>query len=212
MNYYYDLVLNFSNQKPYKFYEWKLDDHLLEIKKIPIYKISESNLKSLVSYEGLVEKSFLDKIKNRTIYKVDGKIKAILYCALFTDTKFSIAVLFDENGYIVKRSYLLLEDELNIIEIGFSLKKEKLVFHKEKKLIFNNYLRQEEDMKKIIKKELEKSYQEKNNSKLIYYYLEWFNKYNSNVEEIYLTMINELDKKEIKDIDKIYNLVLLSIG
>ena len=212
MNYYYDLVLNFSDQKMYKFYEWKIDDQFLEIKKIPIYKVSESKILSLISYNGIVEKEFLNKIKNRTIYKENGKTKTISYCSLFTDTKFSIAIIFDEKGHVLQRSNLLLEDELNIIEIGFSLKKEKLIFHKEKPVVLNDYLRQEEEMKAIIKKEIEKSYKEKNNSKLIYYYLEWFNKYNPNIEKIYLLMINELDKKDVKDIDRVYNLVLSTIS
>ena len=38
MDYIYDIVLNF-NDDYYEFYEWKQEDKIINIKKIPIYKI-----------------------------------------------------------------------------------------------------------------------------------------------------------------------------
>ena len=208
MNYYYDLCLNLKKDNPYKFYEWELDDELIEIKKIPLFKISESVLNNIYKYNGKIDEVFLKKIKNKTTYKKDGVIKTIMYAVIFTDTKSSIAIEFDEKGDIIKRSYLLLEDELNTIEIGFSLKKEKIILLKKEKIIYVNNLRQEELMRKKIKEELNNSFYNKEYNKIIYYHLEWFKKYNDNIKYIYKKMLNELEKQHINDLEIIYNLVL----
>ena len=147
MNYYYNLTLNY---KWLQFYEWTFEDELIEIKKIPVFRISENTLINMCKYNGKVKKEFLSKIKNQTTYKKDGKISTILYSALFTDTKFCIATIFKKDGSIISRSFLLLEDELNVLEIGYSLKKEKIVFNKEDKINNDLLFKQEEKMKKII--------------------------------------------------------------
>ena len=208
MNYYYDLTLNFGINSVYKFYEWELEDNLIDIKKIPLFKIDEKTIKNLFLYNGSVLDDFLKKIKDRTTYKKDGKIKPIMYAAIFTDTKFSIALIFGKNGNIIGKSYLMLEDELNIIEIGYSIKKENLIFHKANKANNKNLFRQEEKMKKTIKKEIEKSYQDGDKSKLIYYHLEWFNHYEDNIDLIYKKIMNELNKPEVEGLNKMYTLIL----
>ena len=40
MNYIYDIVLNF-NKELYEFFEWKDDDNLINIRKIPLIKIND---------------------------------------------------------------------------------------------------------------------------------------------------------------------------
>ena len=120
-----------------------------------------------------------------------------------------MAIIFDDNGYIKNRSYLLLEDELNILEFSFSLKKEKVIFNKEKKSIINNNFKQEVLMRKAIKEEIDKAIEEKDKNKLIYYYLEWFNNYSNNVDYIYKTICSELEKEFVMNLEKMYNLILL---
>ena len=206
MNYYYNLTINNNLSK---FYEWTLEDNLIQIKKIPVFRLNENLLLNLIKYDGKVDSNFLKKIYNKTTYQEEGKIKAISYMSLFTDTKFCLATTFDKEGNIVNRSYLLLEDELNVLEIGFSLKKEKLLFNKSSKITINNDFKQEVLMKETIKKEINKLYQSKDNNKLIYYYLEWFNDYVDNIKEIYQKMCDELEKDSIFNLEKIYDLIIM---
>ena len=208
MNYYYDLTLSFDDQNIKKFYEWELDDNLIEIIKIPLYKVSENTLINFFKYNGFIEEDFLKKLKNRTVYKKEGKLKTILYAAIFTDSKFSIAIEFDNNGIIKRRSYLMLEDELNTIEIGYSLKKIKIVFNKTTKRIINNSFSKEEKMKSIIKDEINYLYHKKDFNKLVYYYMEWFKEYSNDINIIYSKMLNELNKNNITKLDLIYNLII----
>ena len=210
MNYYYDLCLFFNNY-PYKFYEWELSDDITEIKKIPLYRVSENTLINIFKYNGSVDNSFLNKIKNRTTYKENGKIKTVMYAAIFTDTKFSLAVMFNENGDIIKRSNILLEDDLNIIEIACSLKKEKVFFSKQEKALVNNVLRQEEKMKQFIRNEIKKA-KEDNYNKLVYYYMEWFKEYNYDIKTIYKKMLDKLENETVVNLEKMYNLILQLVG
>lgn len=212
MNYYYDLILNFNKEgKPYyNFYEWENHDDLIRIKKIPIFRIEEKILINIFCYEGKIEQEWVKNLKDKTTFKCNDTTKTIPFACILTDTKSCLALKFNEDGTIIGKSLLLLEDELNLLEIGFSLKKEKIVFQKEVKSKINQELRQEKIIKKVIKEELEKAYQENNDNKLIYYHLEWFNDLNKDIEKIYSKMINELKKDITESTLKIYHLVKLS--
>ena len=202
MNFYYNLTLNFN---ALKFYEWSFEDNLIEIKKIPIIRVKENVLVNLCKYNGDINIECLKTIKNKTAYKEDGKIKTIMYAALFTDTKFCVAIIFDMNGCIKKRSFLLLEDELNIIEIGYSIKKEKIEFSKKEMINYNQYYKQEEEMKVAILKEIENAYSNKDNSRLMYYYLEWFKKNCTNINTIYNKIKERVNSSD--DLESMYNLI-----
>ena len=212
MNYYYDIILNFNKEgKPYySFYEWEKDDDLVKIKKIPIFRIEEKTLSNLFGYEGKLASDWVSNLKDKTTLKIGDKIKTISYACIFTDTKSCIALKFLQDGTITSKSSLLLEDELNLLEIGYSLKKEKIVFTKNDKSKLRNNLRQEELIKQVIKQELEKAYKEKNDNKLIYYHLEWFNSLNKDIEKIYYKMQDELKHELTENVLKIYYMVRLS--
>ena len=212
MNYYYDIILNFNKEgKPYyNFYEWEKDDDLVKIKKIPIFRIEEKTLSNLFGYEGKLESDWVNNLKDKTTFKSEDKIKTISYACIFTDTKSCIALKFTQDGTIIGKSLLLLDDELNLLEIGYSLKKEKIVFTKSIKSKIKNNLRQEVLIKQVIKQELEKAYKEKNDNKLIYYHLEWFNSLNKDVEKIYHKMQEALKNDLTDNVLKIYYLVKLS--
>ncbi len=208
MNNYYDLYLDFKESNPYKFYEWELNDNLISIKKIPLFRVNEQMIINLYKYNAFISESFLLKIKNRTTYKEDNKIKTIKYSCIFTDTKFSIALIFNEKGKVIKRSHLMIEDELNVNELAYSLKKEKIVINKMDSIMINNSFRQEEQMKRRIKDEIKRVMVSKKYDLLIYYYLEWFNEYSNDPNFIYSRMLGELNKDNVFNLDKMYDLVL----
>ena len=65
-------------------------------------------------------------------------------------------------------------------------------------------------MKKLLKLEIDSMYKSKNNSKLKYIYLEWFDEYIDNIDLIYKKMINRLDKKLTKKEYEIYELIKIT--
>ena len=71
MYYYYDILLNFTENdgELFEFYEWEENDNIEFIKKIPLFKVSTSNLKILLKYQVKFAEEILEQIKNKTILK-----------------------------------------------------------------------------------------------------------------------------------------------
>ena len=206
MNYYYEIKLNF-NDIPYSFYEWNNSDRIEVIKKIPLLKVKSNILKSIISNNFKVNIELLNMIKYKTICKGNLKIK---YSCILCDTKNCIALEFDENGYSIARSNLMLEDDNNICEISYTLKETDLKIQKTNKIKLSNEFRQETKIKKIINKELIELYKNNDIKKLQYLYLEWFNKEEKNKEIMLKTMFEDL-KQEIKKVHyDIYKIIKLS--
>ena len=113
MNYIYDIYLNL-NKTLYDFFDWNKNDKIMHIKKIPIFKINVDNLKKFVNYNIKVNKDFLNYVHNQT--ETWNFSKNIEYCALFCDKNNIIAIEFDKTGNSIKKSFLMIEEELEILE------------------------------------------------------------------------------------------------
>lgn len=209
MNYYYDLILNFSLEN-ILFYEWDDTDNLEYIEKIPLFKITEKDMVNILENNIKITEDFLLLIKDKTTIKSRGIINTISYASIFTDAKSAIAIEFNETGEIIGRSNLLLEDDLNVIEMAFTLKKKDLNYEVLNKIVVDAPLREITKMKSVIKSEITKLYEEKNKDKLSFLFLEWFGINEKNLNKIYQTMLAELEK----DIDdkqcKVYEIIKLS--
>ena len=206
MNYYYDVLLNFQEDY-YMFYEWDNDDTLEYIKKIPLYHISKEKYKTIYTKKIKISNEFLSEIENKTKLK---KGKTLLYAAIFSDGKSAIALEFNNDGEVINKSSLLLEDEINICEFMYTLDEEEFDFEIIQNENFKKETRQEEKIKKLLKLEIDSMYKAKNNSKLKYIYLEWFDEYIDNIDLIYKKMINRLDKKLTKKEYEIYELIKIT--
>ncbi len=105
----YDIVLNFcnANEQVYDFYEWHKQDKLTYINKIPIVKINSFQMSDINNNIIKINKSLLLRIKNKTT--TDTLI--IPYCLLVTDSNKVLALCFNKNGILEKRSTLLLDEE-----------------------------------------------------------------------------------------------------
>ena len=103
MNYIYDIVLNFQKNY-YEFYEWKRKDNIKNIIKIPVYRISDKNIKYFKYNQIKISNTSLQKIKN------DNKKYKKAIC-LISNTKTTIGLLFDNEGILIKRSSLIYEEE-----------------------------------------------------------------------------------------------------
>lgn len=179
MNYIYDIITNFK-ENYYDFFEWNKNDSLTHFKKIPIIKINKKDYKILITNQIQMDKEQLKTIENRSeTYNKKEKNNNYL---LLTNGLDIIGLLFDKNGNTIKRSSLLIEEELDIIN---SIKKNTIYEIKYK--IINKIptiFKTRNELEKIeyIKTELETLSIKKDYHKINYLYYECFNKREKNIK------------------------------
>jgi len=112
MTFVYDIYVNFQNIC-YDFYEWNKKDKIMHVKKIPIFEITEENFGKIIINDNKIDNQSLELIKNKAeIFKKKKKMSAVL----FTNNKDILAVQFQNDGKIIKKSFLLLEEENTILK------------------------------------------------------------------------------------------------
>ncbi len=206
MYYYYDILLNFQDSiNLYNFYEWEENDNLDYIKKIPLYRITTTDLQNLFKYKVKFSQKLIEEIKNKTILK--NSSKTLKNTFLVSDTKDALALELDDEGVVISRSKLLLADEINLNEVMFTMKESKIEYEKISKFKNIQNIRQIEEIKKLINCEINTLYESKNISKLKYLYYEWFNTLNDNFEEIYKIMKKSLKNSFDDNQKRVYDLI-----
>lgn len=201
MNYIYDIYLNL-NDVLYDFFDWNKNDKINHIKKIPIFKINENSLKTFINNTIKINQPFLDNLQNKTeIWNITNKIT---FSALFSDDNNIIAIEFDENGNSIKKSFLQIDEELEILEVVSKFKEKKIDFkiiEKEHSLLKTRNQIKEEC---FIEKELKNI----KSDKLKYIYFECFGKHEKNKSKI----LNNLKKisKSSKTYENLYNILKLT--
>ncbi|MBR6690870.1 MAG: DUF3603 family protein [Bacilli bacterium] len=201
MNYIYDIYLNL-NETLYDFFDWNKNDKLTHIKKIPIFKVDEETLKNLIYNKILINEDFLLQIYNKTeIWNMNGKIN---YCALFSDNNTIIAIEFDKKGNSIKKSFLFIDEELEVLEIVYKLKERCIDFNilNKEKNIFKTRKQIKEE--KFINNELRNM----DDNKLNYIYFECFGKQEKN-KKIILDRINKISKNS-KTYKNLYDILKLT--
>ncbi len=118
MNYAYDIILNLNN-KLYDFFDWNDSDHVLHVKKIPLFRVSSKVIMDLTYYKVIVEKTFLQKIYRKTELYTKGYVN---FLALFSDGANAIAIKFDKQGMILQRSKFLIDEDIEINNLASHLK------------------------------------------------------------------------------------------
>ncbi len=177
MKYIYDIALNF-NQDYYDFYEWSGEDKILNVKKIPLYRVSKEDYLSL-KYNNVI----INNIKHKMI--------------LITNTLEVMGIILNKDGKLVKRSSLLLDEQDDILDSSEDLKITKIIFKK------NIYKRREiigrniKEKKKYITSFFNKLNKEHNIYLLKYVYYDLYKK-EADINKIYKTLINS-------DINILYN-------
>lgn len=156
MKYIYDIVLNF-NKDYFCFYEWNKKDTIINIKKIPLFVVDNETFNTMKYDKVMVSTSFIDLIREKAYAYSKNKVGN---STLLSNGKEVIAVLFDNNGNLIKRSSLLIDEEEEVldeidnndifkIEI-ISIKKVKIENinrgEKEKKLFLNKYIKNENNI------------------------------------------------------------------
>ncbi len=209
MNYYYDIILNWSDLA-YEFYEWNDTDYLELIKKIPLIKVKHKTFLDLANNQVKVEESLLKLIEDKTLVSEKKNFKRIEYAALFTDAKNVIAIEFNHEGLSISRSKLLIDDELNVLEVMYGLKETMINVEIIEKLESDRTLRQVKDAKRLILLEINTLYQNKEKDKLRYLYYEYKKENIDDIDYIYHNIINDLNHEFNRDILKLYYIIKLS--
>lgn len=201
MNYIYDIYLNL-NEVLYDFFDWNKNDKLIHIKKIPIFKVSEEKFKMLVHNSIKFDSDFVISVYKKT--EVWNISQSIDFCALFSDNNNIIAIEFNDGGNSIRKSFLQIDEELEVLETINKLKEKDINFEITKKV--GNILKTRKELKdeNFIKKELKNI----DNDKLRYIYFECFGKHEKNRKEI-LNSIKSLSKNS-KTYKNLYNILKLT--
>ena len=112
MNYIYDIVLNF-NKEYFEFFEWKKTDKIINVKKIPVFRVCDKDMQILKYNKVKLSQDFLEKIYNLTLFY--SKMDNYKYSCLVSNTVETIGLMFDKEGNLIKISSLIFdeEDEVN---------------------------------------------------------------------------------------------------
>ena len=202
MHYVYDILVNF-NENYYDFFEWEKKDNIIHVKKIPIIKIDKKDFQIISSNEIKID---IKNIKNKVeLWNSKKQDKTYLLLTSGTDI---LGLEFNNEGISIKRSSLIVEEELDVLDDTCKLEVSKLNYTIIKKINFQLNTRQEIETKKIISKEIDKLLEQPNTNKINYLYYECFNKIEPNIEKSLQNIKNNLDKPHIYNtLSKIFNLI-----
>lgn len=204
MIYIYDILLNLRQMdEGLEFYEWKEDDLIEHIKKVPLFKVSKTLIEDLFTNKLQLDITILPKIRNKAICYFNGETKQIPYLVLLSDGRKCFAIELDNKGNTLYKSSLLLDEEEEVLEMTEELVELPIGYKKTK--IRNNkdqLTRFEKDNQKFLLRELEKI--KDNKEEINYLYEEYFDnnltsiddKFNTLKDNVYIGSSNYI--KELK--------------
>ena len=153
----YDLIINL-NDYDYKFYEWEESDEIEYLKKSILLKVSDYIYKRILSNNIVLGNKILELIKDKSCVLKNKRIENITYMAIFTNSKDVIGVTFSSNGNILEKTRFTIQDELELLEMSYSLKYTKIdykeLLNKDYKISFIS--RKDKENMKYILSELNK--------------------------------------------------------
>ncbi len=192
MNYIYDILLNFHDTL-YDFYDWNPNDNIINVRKIPLFKITSNQLKEIKENSICFDSEFLNKFQNKTELFSGKDIKYIEYCCLLSDGSETLALLIKNNR--VEKSHLLVDEELEVLEVVTRLKEETIAYQILKRAKNTGFkTRKEIEMEKSIRRNLKKLKEENAIQQLKYLYYECFNKKEESKEKILQDLEYALDR------------------
>lgn len=197
MNNIYDVILNFLDNY-YEVYEWKNDDDIINVRKIPFFKVDDATYYSLKENKVKVNKETLDKIKYNCLIYTDEDINDIM--CLVTNGKASMGVIFDIEGNLTKRSSMLYDEEDEVIIESKKVEETKFIFEiNERK---ENKSRIETEKKEIVLEFINNTVDKKI---LKYIYYDYFLVECEDVEKIKNDLLEKIN--DPNSLIKLYNLI-----
>ena len=201
MNFIYDIVLNF-NKDYYDFFQWNKKDSIVNIKKIPLFIVNNDIFNSMKYDSVSVKKSFIDSIKDKTYTYNRQKIGNT---CLLSNGKQVIGVLFNDKGYLVKRSSLLLDEEEEVLDEIYNDEIYDIeIINIKKNKIKTNVNRIQKEKKDFLIKYINR---ESNFINLKYLYYDYFEIDEDDVSIIKCKLIEEIKNNWNKKFDRFYETV-----
>ena len=202
MDYIYDILLNFSREY-FDFFEWVSKDNIINVRKVPCFRLSDQDYLKFKYDSITVEEDFLDKIHNKTcLYSGNNNCP---YVCLFTNSIDVFGAMFNKQGNLIKRSSLLLDEAYEVLEESFSYNVTNINIIKYKKSCNLIISRLERERKAKIRKFLFKSMPSDNQLKYIYY--DYFGMEEGNSDKILKSLVNEVNNPWNKKLNKLYELI-----
>lgn len=191
MKYIYDIVLNFNKQY-FNFFEWNINDNIINIRKIPIFKISDKFYFDIKNYSIKLDTDFVKSIENQTLLYLGNNHQNM---CLFSNSKEVLGVMIDKNGNVIKRSSLLFDEEDEALELCEELKTTKIEYIIGSKIENNEFIcRLEKSQKEKIIKTINELFNNQNISVLKYLYFDLFEEEKDDITYIKNRLINSLNK------------------
>lgn len=208
MNYIYDISLNFNKNNLYEFYEWKEEDDVEFILKIPIFRIEKEDFINIKYSDIIINQNFLKQLLDKTEVYNQKSVSLIRYSCVFSCDNSAIAIEFDENGNSYMKSNLSIDEEADVIECASLLKYTILDYKiKNKKNMKNDFCtRNDKESRKYVLKCLENIKLNNEESKLKYIFYEIYNEKLSDIEKIYSKLVNVAKTSDDKSI-KLKNII-----
>lgn len=188
MIYIYDILINLRQMdEGLEFYEWKEDDLIEHIKKVPLFKVSKTLIEDLFTNKLQLDITILPKIRNKAICYFNGETKQIPYLVLLSDGRKCFAIELDNKGNTLYKSSLLLDEEEEVLEMTEELVEMPIGYKKTKiKNNKNQLTRFEKDNQKFLLRELERI--KDNKEEINYLYEEYFDNNLTSIEDKYNTL------------------------
>ena len=185
MEYVYDIVLNFQNDY-YDFYEWQKSDKLINIKRLPIYKITNKDYLNLKYNDITIDISTLPK--QSKMFLVTSGLEIM-------------GIIIDNNGNIIKRSSLLFEESDDILSDRNTIKSFNIVYHINQLHKHKLISRITQEKSKYIDNCLRKLDKQKDEYFFKYLYYDIYNIELDDIDKVY----KEILKLSKNDIPKMYH-------
>lgn len=203
MNYLYDVLINFTDKKCiYEYFDWVNSDYVVNVKRVLLFKVDYKTLFNLYNYKVKISKKFLKNINSSFLNK---KIN-VRYLFVITNGGKSIALGVNDSGVVDYKSNLSYEDEDYANRVALSLKTTTIDY----KVLDSNYndyvLRDDKSKKDYLLKVFNNSYNNKEFDKLKYYFLEVYDKQESDDKEMLNQLINGLST-DLSRYDSIYKML-----
>ena len=195
MNYIYDILLNFQKEF-YEFYEWNNSDEIMHIRKIPFFRVSSRDLKTIKNSVVKFDKDFCEKIYNKTEKFKKVKVSFLNYVFLLSDGKQVMAVKLGKNGIVNYKSSLLLDEEEEIAEMAFDLKLYDLKYTVVDTSPICFLTRDEKDSLRLAANKLKLLYNQKEDDKLRFLYLECFDEKEDDINKIFMRLQLEVENNQ----------------
>lgn len=185
MDYVYDIVLNFQN-KYYDFYEWQKNDKIINIKRLPIYKITNKDYLNLKYNDVTIDVNSL--LKPSKMFLVTSGLEVM-------------GLIIDNKGNIIKRSSLIFEESDDILNDRDLIKQIDLKYHINHIHKTRLMSRINQTKKQYINNCFQNLDKQKDEYFLKYLYYDIYNLELDDIDKIY----NDLITLSKKDVPKMYH-------